>query len=255
MTSQRLLKGPGVRRCTHFSSWMVFVSSITITTWFISRVAHGYGWHRGVWDTGMTGMGAVLEWSNPRDTVYPCRRYTGFHGVEGWWQGQGGPRTSSVILRTTLSHNTYEHFRNWSAAMSCCYPHLLQIKLTITVSRLRLVAISKLEAWSTSGHIAPGRQFSLLSLSFSIVANAVSILNLHGLVPYHCEATCRHHGRWWTMKSWLWLWFFTLYCHGSQNICWPLHYQIYHLPSSFCSIQGFSSSCCQIYCWEFVKSH
>ena len=34
--------------------------------------------------------------------------------------------------------------------MSCCYPYSLQIKLTITVdytvSRLRLIAISKLEA-------------------------------------------------------------------------------------------------------------
>jgi hypothetical protein len=36
MTSQRLSKRPGIYWCTHFSSWMVFVSSITTTVHFIS---------------------------------------------------------------------------------------------------------------------------------------------------------------------------------------------------------------------------
>ena len=31
-----------------------------------------------------TGTGVVLEWSNPHDTVYLCRRYMGFHDVEKW---------------------------------------------------------------------------------------------------------------------------------------------------------------------------
>jgi hypothetical protein len=93
----------------------------------------------------VTGTGAVLEWSNPRHTVHPCQRCTGFHGVDGcqWWRGQlGNPRTQS--------HRSFE-YSSLSAQPQCsrtlqkliCNDVLLLLTLVTidcTVSQLLLVA-------------------------------------------------------------------------------------------------------------------
>jgi hypothetical protein len=44
----------------------------------ISRVVHGYGFYRGIWVTGVMGMGAVLDSATPRWTV---NLYLWFAGI------------------------------------------------------------------------------------------------------------------------------------------------------------------------------